>query len=182
MLKFAFVYFIILLITGVSCKRDKEMNLHHGSRKYNVKEIRTSELVDLNFDGIFNQDLLQELSWMKKNPVFIDFDKEYLNIIWMEPRINKGAIGLLPTAYDEGLVIDWLPVQNPYYFSFDNEGNIQPTQSLENNNYSFIFPQHVLLHPNGDIYFSTQQLILTTTGIKTMNIDCLYSLDTEYAK
>jgi len=168
---------LVTVLVLFSCG-DKGSNdvLVEDERRYQLTEVHSFDPIDLNFDGKSNHNLMEELPSLKNQPLRINFEHKTINIIWLEPRINDGEIGKLLDQYNNSISIDYLPVQNLYYFKNDQDLNIQPYQNLENTDYTFTVPKSVKLLDDDRLMFTTNQKFLTENGIRTVFMECVYEI------
>ncbi|MGJ1195188.1 hypothetical protein ACR777_01915 [Sphingobacterium spiritivorum] len=172
------ISFLCMSLFIFSCKESKNVEPYPfiGKKDFFLKNLNTIQPVDLNFDGIYNTDLVLEIPSIKKNLVIIDFEDKMINIIWEEPQVGNGKIGYLPPTYSKELVQRFLTVQNPYSFTLLTDGRLQPIQALESNDYTFVFPEIVTLTNDKQLIFQAEQRFLTKDGIITIPIKASYTL------
>lgn len=168
---------LVAVLVLFSCG-DKGSNevLVEDERRYQLMEVHSFDPIDLNFDGKSNHNLMEELPSLKDQPLLINFEYKTINIIWLEPRINNGSIGKLLDQYNDSISIDYLAVQNLYYFKSDQDLNIQPYLNLEDTDYTFTVPKSVKLLDDERLIFITDQKFLTKDGIRTVLMECVYEM------
>lgn len=168
---------LVAVLVLFSCE-DKGSNdvLVEDERRYQLTEVHSFDPIDLNFDGKSNHNLMEEIPLLKNRLLLINFEDKTINIIWLEPRINDGALGKLLDQYNDSISIDYLPVQNLYYFKSDRDLNIQPYLNLENTDYTFTVPKSIKLLDDERLTFITDQKFLTKDGIRTVFMECVYEM------
>jgi len=151
-----------------------------GTHQYRLTEASTQTPVDINMDGVYNTDLFQELSYLIKDPIIIDFNRKNIKIFWEEPRINNGRLGILPDRYSEGMLLRFYPTINNYSCLM-NDKRIDPVEDVESSypdGRTFIVPQYVYFEGSTGLRFKTQQKILTKDdGIKYIDINAVYEYE-----
>lgn len=121
------------LIVLFACeKSDNKQVTSQRDNIYLLDSVRTSEQYDFNKDGIV-ENILKEIPQLKESLVEIKDidDTSYINILWVEPVINKSVL-VYPIEkasemnYD---IIAYKVVQNQFYGYFLSKG-VESTMSL----------------------------------------------------
>jgi len=177
---------IIVLFVFFSCSKEAPKENERdkistaGSHQYRITEAYTPTAVDINMDGKYNTDLFQEMSYLKKDPIIIDFDIKNIKIFWEEPRINNDRLGMLPNRYSDDMLLRFYPTINNYRYVM-NEKRFEPVEDVESSypdGRTFIFPQYVYFEGSRGLTFKTQQKILTRDeGIKYIEINAVYEYE-----
>ena len=97
-------------------KRRKRSGKYVGKIEYRLLSLNSHERVDLDFDGIKNSDLLNEVQTFYNKPLYANFDAKTLNALWMETSYDNQKIGFLPLYHPPGTPVNYVPVQNVYRF------------------------------------------------------------------
>ncbi|MEJ2884671.1 hypothetical protein [Pedobacter sp. GR22-6] len=179
-----------LIVICASCKKDKATLDITSDAKYILKSVESNSPVDLNYDGTSNRNLMEEIPVLRDLGIFLTLDKEktenhYINILWVEPRVDDEVLfSHLPEIYSPDLSIEYLPVDNQYYFDIE-----ESTKSLKigsrivaiQSNHTLEQPQSLEVNSrNQTIVFRGRQKFLTISGISTISFTAIYQKDTSY--
>lgn len=184
------ILLILVLTFFISCKKD-ESNLDSiRSGKYKLISVISDEAVDINFDDIQNVDLKKELISFDNLSLYIELNSEtnkdhYINILWVEPRINDQLLySPLPLTYDPGIKIEYLPVDNAYYFNLSESSSklLIGSRVVEEKGEHTLGDPISLEYSNNEqsIKFRGQQKFLTKTGVFTYFFTAIFQRDKDY--
>lgn len=184
------LFLFLILALFVSCKKDKSDNTSISEGKYNLKSVISDRPVDLNYDDIANVDLSKELVSLSDISLYVKLDHKesvnhYINIIWVEPKINDQMLYTpLPATYDPGLKIEYLPVDNAFYFNFSESSkqiNLGSKLVTDAGDHTLTLPEKLEYdNEKQTIKFKGQQKYLTKSGISSYFFTALYERDKDY--
>ncbi|KGE15599.1 hypothetical protein [Sphingobacterium deserti] len=174
-LKITIVLVLLSFLAFISCEKGESVQEEYvGKVEYRLLSLNSHERMDLNFDGIKDSDLLNEVETFYNKPLYINFDSNILNALWMEPSYDNQKIGFLPLYHPPGTPVNYVPVQNIYRFKIISDGLLRTTHDLENNNYTFTMPKEIKIERGGGLTFTARQRFRTSDGIVEVGITAVY--------
>ncbi len=172
------VLFALMSVFFIGCSSSDNNELIYGD--YAIKEVIADIPIDINFDGVSNNDLTKELaSPLISTLALYDYECPVIFFYWMEPMIdNRVFLSELPLMYTDDMVLNYVPVQHEYYFSFDSNNKTIVSESkvvTDSKIYSFEFPEKLSYNPRKkEISFTARQKFLTKEGIRTVFLSFKY--------
>jgi hypothetical protein len=143
----------------------------HG--KYKVISSRSSEAIDINMDGMADENLLSEIADLVNTHLEMHLNTEFLfSQFWPEQYFSPGSE---PPAYDPTIVVHYARQGVVRRFKVDNarkqisllpdEGAVDPR---------FVRPDLITIEANSRVEVITHKRLYTHAGWKTVRITTLY--------
>jgi hypothetical protein len=174
--KLIFAASALIICIACGCKKQniEEQVKQDFNGKYAIVSATSDKQLDVNFDGISNNDLLKEIDYLDRSYLELILPDNSESYVYSQFWPNQYFLSeIIPAEYDPKIGVNYANQATVASFAFNDEKS-QLVLSRDYHDQSFPLPKTVEVLPDHTIKVHMNKKIYTKTGWQEVSIAVIY--------